>query len=226
MSGFGIIFDLNGTLVDTDSAYFLAYKDVLQKYGIPFTLEDFTAHWSIRGKKLDEYLKTINREDLLPKWEDMVTEKEAIFHDTIGERVKQMDGARDIVEMLQEAGIRTGLDSSTTKESIEHTLDCVGLGSLFHDISSWDMDLDEAKYGSRKKKESRLRALGDRMGISAARMIVIGDAEKDLVGAKHAGMKAIAVPNDYTKDTDFSLADACFGALGDISLADLENLVE
>src|SRR5438105_4619108 len=51
---FCIIFDLNGTLVDTESAYFLAYKDALEIYDIAFTIEQFTENWPRRGKKLRE----------------------------------------------------------------------------------------------------------------------------------------------------------------------------
>jgi beta-phosphoglucomutase-like phosphatase (HAD superfamily) len=218
MSPFSVIFDLNGTLVDTDTAYFLAYRDVLAKYGIPFTLENFTGHWSTKGKKLDEYLTLIGRDDLLPECKTMLEEKEKIFHDTIDERVTLMDGAKEILSRTKAAGVPMGLDSSTSRESIEHTLSCVGLGGIFEHITSWDMNLDENKYGDRKKKKSRLSALADILGIAPEKTVVIGDAEKDLRGAKESGMKAIAVPNSYTKNNDFSLADAFFGSLNEIEI--------
>ncbi len=226
MIAFSVIFDLNGTLVDTESAYFLGYKDVLKKRGIDFTMEEFTHNWSTKGKKLNDYLQSIGRQDLLSQEKDILKEKDDIFQATINERVKIMDGAQEILTMLQQAGISPGLDSSTTRENIGHILKAVGLESFFILISSGDMSFDEAKYGDHKKKESRLRYLADQMQSPSARTIVIGDAEKDLSGAKKAGMKAIAVPNQYTQNNDFSLADSRFSSLRDIKIADLEALVQ
>lgn len=87
------------------------------------------------------------------------------------------------------------------------------------------MPLDEEKYGPRKKKSSRMKALADIRGFPYEKIIVIGDAEKDIKGAKEAGMKAIAVPNQYTKDNDFSLADKTLSNLDELNQQLLSTLV-
>ncbi len=226
MSTFNVIFDLNGTLVDTESAYFLAYKDVLKQHGVDFTMQEFTDNWSTKGKKLNDYLENIGRQDLLPQEKAILKEKDDIFQKTINERVKIMDGATEILIMMQKKGILPGLDSSTTRENIGHILYAVRLESFFRVISAGDTLFDETKYGDRKKKESRLRYLADQMQSSPEHTIVIGDAEKDLSGAKKAGMKVVAIPNQYTQNNDFSLADCQFSSLRDISITDLEILVQ
>jgi len=226
MAAFSVIFDLNGTLVDTESAYFLAYKDVLRKHDIDFTMQEFTDNWSTKGKKLNDYLESIGRQDLLQQEKVILKEKDDIFQSTIKERVTIMEGAREILVMLQTAAISLGLDSSTARANVGHILSAVGLESFFKHISSGDTPIDETKYGDRKKKESRLRYLADQMRSTPERTIVIGDAEKDLSGAKNAEMKVIAIPNQYTQNNDFSLADRQFNSLRDIKINDLEMLVQ
>ncbi|MBI2611778.1 HAD family phosphatase [Candidatus Gottesmanbacteria bacterium] len=224
MKNFAVLFDLNGTLVDTENAFFHAYKDVLSKYGIPFTLETFTSHWSTKGKKLKDFLIEIKREDLLPKEKELLSQKDEVFQATLEERALLMPGAKETVERLKKENIKLGLDSSSTRENIEKILSIFQMSSIFDAITSGDMELDETKYGEKKRKSSRLKALADMLGISYERCVVIGDAEKDIKGAKDAGMKAIAVPNQYTKVNDFSKADKVVENLDQITSKLLEFL--
>lgn len=217
MKDFAVIFDLNGTLVDTEVAFFHAYKDVLSKYNIPFALETFTSHWSTKGKKLREFLIDIKREDLLSQEKEILSEKDQIFQSTLEARAILMPGAKELLERLQKENIKLGLDSSSTKENIDKILNIFKMEGFFNAVTSGDMALDEVKYGEKKKKASRLKALADMLGYQYPQCVTIGDAQKDLQGAKEAGMKVVAVPNQYTKDNDFSLADKVIKNLEEIS---------
>ena len=81
MTQLAVFFDLNGTLVDTESAYALAYADVLSRFDIKFEVKDFTAHWSIAGKRLGDYLQKIHREDLVHLEAKLLEEKDHIFQE-------------------------------------------------------------------------------------------------------------------------------------------------
>ena len=83
------------------------------------------------------------------------------------------------------------------------------------------LPIDEKKYGSKKWKASRLKYLADQFGLPPDLCVMVGDAEKDLQGAKEAGMKVIVVPNIYTQTQDFSLADGMFRSLKDITVDSL-----
>lgn len=224
MYDFLVIVDLNGTLIDTEVAFFKAYKDIFAKYHIPFTIEDFTNHWSTQGKKLKEYLEKIGRNDLFSKEKEMLDKKDTIFQTTLHDRVIFMSHVKETLQMLKNAGISLGLDSSSSKENIEKMLALFGLRTIFDGISSGDMEIDKKKYGDKKKKSSRMKALAHKLRFPYEKCIVIGDAEKDIKGAKEAGMKSIAVPNQYTRSSDFSESDIVVKSFADITPKKLLSL--
>lgn len=221
MNDYAVIFDLNGTLVDTEIAFFNAYKDVLARHGISFILEQFTSNWSTKGKKLKDFLIEIKRQDLLQEEREILAEKDKIFQETLKPRVILMPGVKKTIARLKKENIKLGLDSSSSKKNIDEILSIFQLSGVFDAITSGDMELDEPKYGDKKKKSSRLKALADMLGYTYDKCIVIGDAEKDIKGAKDAGMKSVAVPSKYTKENDFSLANMVIKSLIEITPEEL-----
>ena len=217
MKEIAIIFDLNGTIADTETAYFEAYKKVLREYDIDFTIRQFTENWSTKGKKLKDYLIAIKREDLLPSVNEISSVKDAEFQNTLEERVILMKGAKEVLQRITDAGFRCGLDSSTGQDNIVKILKHLGVMHYFDAITSGDVNLDVQKYGPKEKKSSRLKFLADSLDTEVKKCVMVGDAEKDITGAKEAGMYAVAIPNVYTKDNDFSKADIIVDNLGSIT---------
>ncbi len=225
MTSFAVIFDINGTLVDTETAHYSGYRDVLKEVGIEITLSQFTDVWSRQGKKLDDFLKLIKRDDLLPEVDSMKRRKDDIFQSTIAERITLMPGAREILTLLQSAGIPLGLDTSGSRENMEMILSLFGLTNFFTHTANGDTVIDEKKYGSRKWKASRLKYLADTFGLPTTSCIMVGDAEKDLKGAKDARMHCIIVPNAYSEGQDFLMADRVATSLLDLTVETFVGLM-
>ncbi len=214
---FAVIFDLNGTLVDTEKLYHRAYDRVLQPYGVDFTIDHFTDFWTKRGLGLSDYLTANSRNDLLPLVPKLLAEKDSIFQDLLKTELTIMSGALKLLSDLKQNEVPVGLDSSTTRDNILIMLDGAGLSTAFSAIASGDMSLDETKYGNKKNKSARLKFLANQLGVLPDSTIVIGDADKDLRGAKEAGMKFIAVPNCYTIEQDLSAAELQVSSLVDLN---------
>lgn len=225
MKIFAAIFDLNGTLVETEYAHARGYQDALKPHGIDLTMDEFIDVWVTRGEKLDDFLKSIERNELLSKSKEIKRAKDDIFQLTLKERVKLMPGAREILEALKEARVSIGLDTSGSEENMELMLDLFDLKKFFDKIANGDTQIDEKKYGNKKWKASRLKFLADAFGILSSRCVMVGDAEKDIAGAKDAGMKVIAVPNEFTKASDFSKADLRVSSLSELTPESFKGLL-
>jgi beta-phosphoglucomutase-like phosphatase (HAD superfamily) len=211
-----IIFDMNGTVVDSDEAHWKAYQQVLREHGIDFTFEEFTREWTSQGKKLDDALRKHGREDLIPQAKAIKAKKDEIFRATMNERLRLMPKIREVLEYLK-GKVRLALDSTSVQEDVERILRQFDLTGFFDVITSGDMEWDEAKYG-KKSKSSRFQFIADTLGIPPGRCIVVGDAEKDVKAAKEKGMKVVSIPTRYTKDNDFSDSDRIITNAGEVSI--------
>jgi HAD superfamily hydrolase (TIGR01549 family) len=207
--------------VDSEIAHSSAYAEVLAKYQIYFTIEEFTNFWTRQGKKLKDYLVHIGREDLLHLEEKMMEEKQQIFHSTFEEKSQLMPGALELLRSLKN-DFKLGLETSGAEEIAVKLLQHFNMQSFFDGIVTRDTKFDETQYGQKKLKSSRLKYLADILSIGSESCVMVGDAEKDIRGGKELGMKTIAVPNQYTKDNNFSSADLVVKNLSEIN----KNLIE
>ena len=214
---FAVIFDLNGTLVDTEIAHGKAYREVLKKHGIEFSLPDFSDHWTRQGKKLADYLTKIERHDLLHLEKDLVKEKDQIFDSSFAANSTLMPFARETLSSLKHEGFILGADSSTSRDNLEKLLKHFELFDFFDILTSRDTPFEESEYGDHKSKTARLKFLVDSIKLPAYRVAMVGDAEKDIQGANRAGIKAIAVPNKDTANNNFNLADKVVKDLSEIT---------
>ena len=211
-----IIFDLNGTLIDSEIVHSSAYAEVLAKYGIKFSIEEFTNFWTRQGKKLKDYLVEVGRQDLLTLEEKIMQEKQKIFHNTFEEKSKLMPGAGQLLKNLKK-DFRLGLETSGAEEIAIKLLKHFNIQEFFDATVTRDTNFDETKYGLKNLKSTRLKYLITILSSVPEKCVMVGDAEKDIYGAKELGMKTIAVPNEYTKDNNFSSADKVVGSLSEIN---------
>lgn len=216
MKSIAIIFDLNGTLIDSEVAHSNAYAEALAEHGIKFTIAEFTNYWTRQGKKIHDYLAEIGRHDLLHLGEQILEDKQKIFHNTFVEKSILMPGGGKAIERLKK-DFKLGLETSGSGDNAFKLLKHFNIWDFFDAIVTRDTPFDEAKYGKHKEKNARLKYLTELLSVEAQNCVMIGDAEKDINGAKKVGMKTIAVPNEYTKDNDFSLADKILGSLNELN---------
>lgn len=221
---FAILFDLNGTVVDTEVAHSSSYREVLKEFGISFTIEEFTDHWTRQGKKIDEYLINIGREDLVPKSKEIKRKKDEIFRETIDELATLVPGVIELLDRLKLHKMKIGLESSSPWANVDKVINHYSIKLYFDQFSVLDSGLDESVYGPAKKKSSRLKYLAHLMKYPTDQCVLLGDAEKDMIGAKEAGMKSVAVPTQYTKDNNFEHADKVLWSYKEVTVELLESL--
>lgn len=180
----GVIWDMDGVLVDTGELHYLAWSRVLPEYDIPFDRETFRATFGMNNAGiLTQLLGRTPEPDLLTEISDR---KEETFRQAALGNVEPLPGVHDWLNRLQQAGYRQAIASSAPPANIHTLVDALDLRFHFAAlVSGFDLPgkPDPATFFSAARA----------MGVPPERCIVVEDATAGVEGARRAGMKCIAV---------------------------------
>ncbi len=218
MASFGVVFDLDGLLVDSERVQAMAFNAVLAPYGITLSDEEFAGFVG--------YSTLQNFRDLAMKHPGLAPDvlaihdaKDRAYADLVPTQMRSMPGAVELVAALRDAGVPMAVASSSYRVDVEACLRCVGLDHALAVLSPGD-----ESPRTKPAPDVYLRAVG-LLGLPAARCVALEDAEAGVRAAHAAGLACVAVPNRYTRAHDFGLADARLDSLRDVTPSLLESLV-
>lgn len=183
----GIIWDLDGVIVDSAPFHFQAWREFAASRGKVFTRKDFRRTFGMRNEDILVCIFGENLEQgLLKGWSD---EKEERFRQLIQGRVEPFPGVLTLVKDLDGAGYKQAVASSTPMKNIQLILSDLAILGFFDTIIS-----SEKVARGKPDPEAFLKAAGD-MSLALDSCLVIEDAAAGIEAAKRAGMKAIGVTN-------------------------------
>lgn len=209
-----LIFDFDGLILDTEVSEFTTVREAFADHGLELTLQAWQrrvgradhAHW------LDELEELYGRP--LPD-RDGVRQKRMQRHHAMIELEVIRPG---VVELLAEAaslGVPAAVASSSSRGWVEGHLDRLGVLDRFLAVVTRD-DVERAKPWPDLFLEACRR-----VGANPERSVAFEDSHNGSLAAKRAGLYCVVVPNDITRDHDFSHADLIMTTLADVSIADL-----
>lgn len=129
-----------------------------------------------------------------------------------------MEGFIELLKNLNENYIKTAIASSSHMEIIQIVVSRLKIDNYLNNLISGE----ELKRG--KPYPDIFLEAAKKLNTDPAECVVFEDAESGVIAGKRAGMKVIAVPNQYTKSHNFSKADKIVASLKEINLKMLENL--
>jgi HAD superfamily hydrolase (TIGR01509 family) len=182
----GLIFDLDGTLVDTVYAHVFAWHRALAEAGLP--VEGWRIHRKI-GMSGGLFTRAVAREvgrDLDAEEIEAVQRRHGeLFRELLPDR-PVLPGAVDLLRDLRAQGIPHGIATSGRRPEIDASLHALGVGS--------ETVVVERGHVARAKPEPDLfLACQERLGIPADQCYVVGDAVWDLLAGRRAGMLSVGV---------------------------------
>lgn len=180
----GIIFDLDGVVVDSHAAHLQAWREFFR--GIGQDVPEGELAFVLEGRKREEILRHFLG-DLGPEEVRQYGEqKDALFR-SYARALRTVPGVVEFLDAVQEAGLEVGLASSASRVRLERTLRELGLESRFRVKVSGD----DVKAGKPDPAIFHLAADGLRLRSSEA--LVCEDAVCGVEAAKAAGMKCLAI---------------------------------
>ena len=181
-----VIFDIDGTLVDSNEFHVRAWREVFLRHGKDVPLEAIRPQM---GKGGDQLMPVFwPQADLARFGDEMQEERVRLFIEKYLPRVRAFPGVRELFERLRADGVRIALASSARKPELEHHLRTLGVRDLVEGVTSAD-DADHSK----PCPDILQAALGRLPGVAARDVVVVGDSPYDGQAAARAGMKFVGV---------------------------------
>ncbi len=181
-----LIFDLDGTLIDTVYAHVFAWQRALAEAGMP--IEGWRIHRRM-GMSGGLFTRAVARELGRPlsdrEIEDVQKRHGQLFREQLSER-RPLPGAVDLLRHLGELGVPYGIATSGRRPEIDDSLEALGVGPGVIVVERGDV--------MRAKPEPDLfLACQERMGVEIRDVTVVGDAVWDLLAARRAGMLSVGL---------------------------------
>jgi HAD superfamily hydrolase (TIGR01509 family) len=203
-----LIFDMDGLLVDTEHLAYAAMDAFLAKHGLERRQE---IHDQMLGRRLPEAVEIIrDGYGLSHPLPDLIDDYALMRRDALVGNVVPLPGAVEIVKFGHEAGLHVALASSGLKDQVLLSLSEAGLAGNFEVLVTGD-DVDRGKPAP----DIYLKA-AKLLDIDPSVCVVFEDAPAGIASAIAAGMHAVAVPNDHSRDMPFPIApDTTLNSLHD-----------
>ncbi|HEY3322449.1 MAG TPA: HAD family hydrolase [Planctomycetota bacterium] len=181
-----LIFDLDGTLIDSVYGYVLAWQLTLAEAGMP--IEGWRLHRRM-GMSGGLFKRAVARElgHTIGDEELRAMDKRcAELYRQFVPKPQPLPGARELLAFLREHGVRHGIATSNLRPLINPSLDALGVGSETVVVERSDVE--------RAKPEPDLfLECQQRLGVNAEDCYVVGDAVWDLMAARRAHMLGIGL---------------------------------
>lgn len=218
----GIIFDVDGTLADTEDVHRLAFNHVFQEYGLDWnwTPDLYRELLTISGgrERIADYGRRLRRrfasdaafDDFVVAMHKAKTRKYAAML-TEGE-VRLRPGIRRLLDEARAAGLKLGIATSSARSNIETLLD----NNLPPGWRHWFSALETCDSVPQKKPSPAvyLAALAQ-LGTDAHYTVALEDTRNGLAAARAAGLVTIVTTHRFTRDHQFPDADLVVDSAGE-----------
>jgi HAD superfamily hydrolase (TIGR01509 family) len=180
-----VIFDVDGTLVDSNDHHAKAWQEAFKKFGIQVSFE--AAHQQI-GKGGDQLMPEFLTQDQLERLgEDLEKYRGDLFKEKYLDTVQPFPRVRELLEKLKENGLLIALASSAKEDEVEKHQKTLGIEKLVDFATSKD---DSA---TSKPAPDIFNAALKGLDVDASEAIVVGDSPWDIVAARKARLQIICL---------------------------------
>ena len=201
-----VIFDLDGTLIDSEPNYYLADKELLGRRGIAFTEQDKRRY--IGGSNLDMMRDFVRRYRIQAAPEALAEEKNTLYLELADRSTPVYAPMKRFLDLLLAERVPVAVASGSAPAVIGRLLGAVGLAECFeHTVSA-----EEVARG--KPAPDVFLEAARRLGVAPQHCVVVEDSRPGVEAALRAFMRCIAVPylTEPPLPATFGLADLLFPA--------------
>lgn len=216
-----VIFDVDGTLAETEELHRAAFNAAFRQAGLDWNWDRALYHelLAVEGglARIRHYVETRRPRDLARMENEGALErlheaKTAAFLGMLEEGAGLRPGVARLVEDARSAGLRLAACTTSTRETFEGLI----LNALGFDALDWFAAVvTREDVEAVKPDPAPYRRVLQRLGVAPHEAVVIEDSARGVAAARGAGLPVIAAPGLYTRDEDFSGALLALSDLGE-----------
>jgi HAD superfamily hydrolase (TIGR01509 family) len=179
-----LLFDLDGTLAETDSFHLPTWVDVLRPYGIE--VDEGFYRERISGRSNSKIVKDILPHLPTEEGQKLTDAKEASFRERAPE-LEPLPGLLDFMEEAKRHGLSLALVTNAPVENVEAILLALELGEFFDEVVLSD------EVGSVKPDPAPYRAALDKLGVRPKEAIAFEDSTSGIASSVAAGIPTVGI---------------------------------
>ncbi len=214
-SGLGILFDMDGVLVDSNPVHKRVIQDFCSRHGKEVSGPYFLEH--ISGRTNKEWISHLfpdksDREIVL-----LADEKEQLFRETFDPAAAALPGLHPFLRELKDHRIPMAVATSAPEKNADFILEGLGITAFFDAVLHSDHVTSGKPHPEIYIKSARA------IGLATGQCVVFEDSVAGVAAARKAGARVIGVTGTHTRE-ELRNCDRIIAGFGEITLADLVQL--
>lgn len=189
----GLLFDMDGTLVDNLAYHFMAFDAYAKREG--FTLLE-PVSLKINGMHSNDIFPLLLGNEVVAQYglDRLNREKEEVYRDMYRPKIAPIAGVIELLKEAKKAGVKCAIGSSGCRENVEMIIEGLGIAELI------DGSISGSDVTHGKPHPEIFTKAHEALGLKAEECIVVEDAVNGIVAGVRAGCKCLAVTTTATAE--------------------------
>ena len=189
----GVIFDMDGVLVDSEPYICEAAMRMFAERGFTVSPEDFLPYV---GAGEERYVGGVaEKYGLVADLKEIKDRTYEIYGEIVRGRLEPLAGVREFIEKARSRGLRLAVASSADRVKVGINLREIGITEETFDAVVCGLDV-----GKKKPDPEIFLAAAAKLGLAASECLVVEDAVNGVAAAKAAGMKCLGLTTSFTAE--------------------------
>ncbi|WP_026531891.1 HAD family hydrolase [Arthrobacter sp. H41] len=195
----GVLFDVDGTLVDTNYLHTIAWWQAFRRFGHDAPMAEIHRAVGMGGDKLIGHLLGTDRD---ASRDGELESTHAALYSSYWPSIRRFEGAEELLRRCAGNGLRVVLASSSSEQEVTVMREIIDAEDVIAGATS-STDAENSK-----PSPDILRSALDAAGLLAENAVFVGDSVWDVLAAKELGIPTIAVLSGGTSEAELRDAGA------------------
>ncbi len=189
----GLLFDMDGVIVDNHEYHFLSWQKLAKKHDIQITEEFYRT--KMNGRTFSGIIEVVFNDSVpIELAQQIAYEKERIYRELYQPHLHPTKGLLSFLESARKSNVPMVVGTSAPVENVEFTLDGLNIRHYFKGV------IDDRAVTKGKPDPEVYRKCADLIGINPTDCIVFEDAISGIKAGRAAGAKVIALATSHQRE--------------------------